>query len=107
MIDKFKPLERAGNYETTTLQLLQDGAFSKATVASDKEMIVSFSKERKWEQDREKWCENNYLSFLLHTSKWEGNGQVPNVIHFTEAIKYVPMKNMAQLTQVWISSIYI
>lgn len=47
MIAKFKPLERAGNYATTVLQLLQDGAFSRATVASDKEMIVSFSKERK------------------------------------------------------------
>ena len=81
VISKFKPLERAGNYATTTLQLLQDGAFSRATVASDKEMIVSFSKERKWEQDREKWCENNYLSFLLHTSKWEGNGQFPNSFH--------------------------
>ena len=29
------------------------------------------------------------------------------LIHFTEAIKHVPMKNMAQLIQVWISSIYI
>lgn len=86
-----------------SLQLLQDGAFSRATVASDKEMIALFQKK-----ENENKIERNGVKTTIFPSYYtllNGKGTVNFLtvnflIHFTEAIKHVPMKNMAQLIQV-------
>lgn len=54
MTSKFKQWESIGNNAKTTLWLLQDCAFSGATVTSDQETIVSLSKERENDRDRKR-----------------------------------------------------